>query len=155
MKRFGFRLTGILTGLVLLLIICSIASAKPNPPYTLYKNTLNQGIVVYPSVTQQNKLIDFVTTLDFKEVASGQTVMRFGTNRENLALMMPENVQNEYKIKKFILIQQLSADEYMVGVYDPEWGLTLPGPVFGLKELMVNIPKTLNVFNNVKDGIKT
>jgi len=155
MKIFGLKLTGILTGLIVSLIISSFANARPNPSYTLYKNALNQGIVVYPSATSQSKLVDFVTKLDFKEVDSGQTVMRFGTNRENLALMMPENVQNKHKIQKFILIQQLSADEYMVGVYDPEWGLTLPGPIFGLEELMANIPKTLNVFNNVKDGIKT
>jgi hypothetical protein len=155
MKIFGSKLTGILTGILVSLIICSFASARSNPSYTLYKNTLNQGIVVYPSATPQSKLVDFVTKLDFKEVDSGQTVMRFGTNRENLALMMPENVQNKHEIKKFILIQQLNADEYMVGVYDPEWGLTLPGPIFGLAELMANIPKTLNVFNNVKDGIKT
>jgi hypothetical protein len=155
MEIFRLRLTGILTGLILSFISSSFANAKPNPSYTLYKNTLSQGIVVYPRTTPQSNLVDFVKKLDFKEVDSGQTVMRFGTNRENLALMMPESVQNKHEIKKFILVQQLSADEYMVGVYHPEWGLTLPGPIFGLEELMANIPKTLNVFNNVKDGIKT
>ncbi len=153
MKKFGLKLTGILTSLILTLVIHAIASAKSNPPYTLYKNNLNQGIVIYPSASPQ--LVDFVTTLNFKEVDHGQTVMRFGTNRENLALMMPEAVQNKHGIKKFILIQRLSTDEYLVGVYDPEWGLTLPSPVFGIEELFTNIPKTLNVFNKVKEGIKT
>lgn len=155
MKKSGLKLTGILTGLILSLVINAVTSAKSNPPYTLYKNALNQGIVIYPSAGPQSRLVDFVTKLNFKEVDSGQTVMRFGTNKENLALMMPENVQNKHEIKKFILIQRLSTSEYMVGIYDPEWGLTLPSPIFGIEELFANIPKTLNVFNNVKGGIKT
>jgi len=155
MKIFGLRPTGVLASLILLLVISNAAISRENPSYALYKNELNQGIVIYPSVSPQNKLVNFLAKLSFEEVENGQTVMRFGTNRENLALMMPENVQNKHGIEKFILIQQLSKNEYMVGIYDQEWGLTLPGPIFGLEELMANIPKTLNVFNNIKDGIKT
>ncbi len=155
MRTCGSKLTGVLTGLVFSLLIIGFTNAKPNPSFTLYKNTLNQGIVIYPSAGPQSKLVDFVKNQDFKEVDRGQTVMRFGTNRENLALMMPENVQNKHGIKKFILVQQLGLNEFMIGVYDPEWGLTLPSPIFGIEELIANIPKTLNVFNNVKDGIKT
>ena len=155
MKKFGFKLTLFLIGLLSPFLAYNITTAKPNPQYTLYKNTLNQGILIYPSANYRSKLIDFVTKLNFKKVDSGQTVMRFGTNRENLALMMPEKIQNKHGIKKFILIQQLSTHQFMIGVFDQEWGLTLPGPIFELEELMTNIPKTLNVFSNIKDGIKT
>jgi hypothetical protein len=34
----------------------------------------------------------------------------------------------------------------LVGIYDPEWGLTLPSSSFGLETLKQNIPKTLNAF---------
>ncbi len=34
----------------------------------------------------------------------------------------------------------------LVGVYDPEWGLTLPSAMVEMETIKQNIPKTLNVF---------
>jgi hypothetical protein len=34
----------------------------------------------------------------------------------------------------------------VVGIFDPEWGLTLPSPIHRLDEIKENIPKTLNLF---------
>ena len=34
----------------------------------------------------------------------------------------------------------------LVGIYDPQWGLTLPSSSFGLEAFKTNIDKTLNVF---------
>ena len=34
----------------------------------------------------------------------------------------------------------------MVGIFDPEWGLTLPSPIHKLDGIKENIPKTLNLF---------
>ena len=43
-------------------------------------------------------------------------------------------------------MQVLSRDSILIGIYDPEWGLTLPSTPHGMKSLKVNIPKTLNIF---------
>ena len=40
--------------------------------------------------------------------------------------MMPLEVQKQYSIEKFIVIQVLGQDEMLAGIYDPQWGLTLP-----------------------------
>ena len=49
-------------------------------------------------------------------------------------------------IEKFIVIQVLGQDEMLAGIYDPEWGLTLPSARHGMVALKENIPKTLNIF---------
>jgi len=154
MKKFSLKLNIVLIVLIFSIFTIDSANSRPNPGFVLYKNTRNQGILIYPSPNPKSKLIDFVKEQRFKEVDRGQTVMRFGTNRENLALMMPEKIQNKHKIRKFILIQQLGSNEFMIGVYDPEWGLSLPSPIFGIEELITNIPKTLNVFDNIKEETK-
>ena len=72
--------------------------------------------------------------------------MRSGTKGDNETYMMPLEVQKKYDIKKFIVLQILDDQKLLVGIYDPEWGLTLPTTVFGLEEVKTNIPKTLNIF---------
>ncbi len=59
---------------------------------------------------------------------------------------MPESIQKNHKIEKFIVIQMLSHTEFLVGIFDPEWGLTMPQVVYMLKDLKKNIPKTLKIF---------
>ena len=34
----------------------------------------------------------------------------------------------------------------LVGIYDPEWGLTLPSAIVEMETIKQNIPKTLNIF---------
>ena len=43
-------------------------------------------------------------------------------------------------------MQVLSRDSILIGIYHPEWGLTLPSTPHGMESLKVNIPKTLNIF---------
>jgi len=79
-------------------------------------------------------------------VESGQAVMRFGLKNENQTLMMPESVQNKHSMDRFIILQVIANDNMVVGIFDPEWGLTLPSPIHRLDEIKENIPKTLNLF---------
>ena len=72
--------------------------------------------------------------------------MRRGTKNENESLMMPLEVQKKHSIEKFIVIQVLNKHEMLVGIYDPQWGLTLPSSSFGLEAFKTNVDKTLNVF---------
>jgi len=91
-------------------------------------------------------LKDHMSSISFLEVESGKTVMRRGTKNENESLMMPLEVQKKHLIEKFIVIQVLNEHEMLVGIYDPQWGLTLPSSSFGLETFKANIEKTLNVF---------
>ena len=50
--------------------------------------------------------------------------MRHGTKNENATYMMPLEVQKKHSIEKFIVIQVLDSMSMLVGIYDPEWGLT-------------------------------
>lgn len=77
---------------------------------------------------------------------SGQAVMRFGLKNENQTLMMPESVQNKHSMDRFIILQVIANDNMVVGIFDPEWGLTLPGPIYKLETVKDNISKTLNLF---------
>jgi hypothetical protein len=43
----------------------------------------------------------------------------------------------------------------LIGIYDPEWGLTLPSSSFDMKTLKKNIPKTLNAFRGDNPQRKT
>ena len=72
--------------------------------------------------------------------------MRRGSKNENATLMMPLDVQKMHSIEKFIVIQVLGQYEMLAGIYDPEWGLTLPSATHGMEALKENIPKTLNIF---------
>jgi len=122
------------------------AQAGSNYEYQLYKNHENYGIVVFPKKFIQKELSDYIASIAFSEVESGKAVMRRGSKNENESLMMPLEVQKKYSIKKFVVIQVLTQREMLVGIYDPEWGLTLPSSSFGLETLKQNIPKTLNAF---------
>jgi len=114
--------------------------------YQLYKSDENYGIVVFPKKFISKRLHDYITTISFRVVESGKAVMRRGSKNENETLMMPLAVQKKHAIEKFIVIQVLGSDDMLAGIYDPEWGLTLPSTRFTLEALKNNIPKTLNVF---------
>jgi hypothetical protein len=60
--------------------------------------------------------------------------------------MMPLEVQKKHSIEKFIVIQVLDSMSMLVGIYDPEWGLTLPSAIVEMETIKQNIPKTLNIF---------
>ena len=77
---------------------------------------------------------------------SGQAVMRFGPNNENQTYLMPESVQIKHSMNQFIVLQVIAHQNILVGISDPEWGLTLPSAIFRLNGIKQNIPKTLNMF---------
>jgi hypothetical protein len=114
--------------------------------YQLYKNHEDFGIVVFPKKHIHKELSDYITSISFKAVESGKAVMRRGSKNENETLMMPLEVQKKHSIEKFIVIQVLGLYEMLVGIYDPEWGLTLPSAPHGMEAMKKNIPKTLNIF---------
>lgn len=82
--------------------------------------------------------------------------MRSGSKGENETFMMPLDVQKKHSIEKFMVIQVLAQFRMMIGIFDPEWGLTLPSSIFGFEEMKKNIPKTLDVFrgNNKRKAIQ-
>jgi hypothetical protein len=114
--------------------------------YQLYKNAEKFGIVVFPKAYLSSELDGYIHSIAFEPAESGKAVMRYGTKGENETFMMPEEVQARHGIEKFIVIQVLQDRKMLVGVYDTEWGLTLPSSVFELDQVKENIPKTLNVF---------
>ena len=114
--------------------------------YQLYKNSEDFGIVVFPKAKIFDELDQYLTSSIFEKVESGKAVMRYGSKGENESLMMPLDVQKKHGIEKFMVIQVLSQREMLIGIFDPEWGLTLPSTVFGMDGMRKNIPKTLDVF---------
>ena len=72
--------------------------------------------------------------------------MRFGLKNENQTFMMPKSVQEKYSMTRFIVLQVIANQNMVVGIYDPQFGLTLPGPIYDLDGIKKNIPKTLNLF---------
>ncbi len=122
------------------------ARAGSSYDYQLYKNNESYGIVVFPKKYIFKALGDYIASISFDAVESGKAVMRRGSKNENETLMMPLEVQKKYSIEKFIVIQVLGQDEMLAGIYDPEWGLTLPSARHGMVALKENIPKTLNIF---------
>ena len=121
-------------------------SAKAEYDYQLYKNYENFGILVFPKDQIFVELEEFIQEISFNPVESGQAVMRFGPNNENQTYLMPESVQKKYSMDRFIVLQVLAHQNMVVGIFDPEWGLTLPSPIHRLDEIKENIPKTLNLF---------
>ena len=137
----------ILALIALMLCIAPIqAQAGSGYDYQLYKNNENFGIVVFPKKYIFKTLGDYFASISFNAVKSGKAVMRRGSKNENATLMMPLEVQKQHSIEKFIVIQILRQDEMLAGIYDPEWGLTLPSARHGMVALKENIPKTLNIF---------
>ena len=137
----------ILALVALMLCVAPIqAQAGSGYDYQLYKNNENFGIVVFPKKYIFKALSDYIASIPFNAVESGKAVMRRGSKNENATLMMPLEVQKQHSIEKFIVIQVLGQDEMLAGIYDPDWGLTLPSAVHGMVALKENIPKTLNIF---------
>ena len=95
-------------------------------------------------------MTQYIQSLKFQLAESGKAVFRHGAKNENGTYMMPESVQKRHRIEKFIIIQTLSEYDFMIGIYHPEWGLTLPRPRYTLEELQKNIPKTLQVFRGIQ-----
>ena len=114
--------------------------------YQLYKNYENFGILIFPEDRIFTGLGEFIQKIGFNPVESGQAVMRFGLKNGNQTLMMPESVQNKHSMDRFIILQIIANDNIVVGIFDPEWGLTLPGPIYELDGIKENISKTLNLF---------
>jgi len=114
--------------------------------YQLYKNVENFGIVVFPPGNQKEELKSYLKYLNFKPVEKGRAVMRYGPHKENQTFMMPLEVQEKHSIKMFIILQALVDGKLLVGIYHPDWELTLPKTIFLLPEIKDKIEKTLNVF---------
>ena len=114
--------------------------------YQLYKNYENFGILVFPKDQIFVELEEYIQEIGFNPVDSGQAVMRFGPNNENQTYLMPESVQIKHSMNRFIVLQVIAHQNILVGISDPEWGLTLPSAIFRLNGIKQNIPKTLNMF---------
>ena len=114
--------------------------------YKLFKNSENYGIVVFPKKLMFEDLENYLLSIPFKFAESGKAVMRHGTKNENATYMMPMEIQRRHSIENFIVIQILDSMSMLVGVYDPEWGLTLHSNIVEMGTIKQNIPKTLNVF---------
>ena len=121
-------------------------SAKAEYDYQLYKNYENFGILVFPKDQIFVELEEYIQEIGFNPVDSGQAVMRFGPNNENQTYLMPESVQTKHSMNRFIVLQVIAHQNILVGISDPEWGLTLPSAIFRLNGVKQNIPKTLNMF---------
>lgn len=136
-----------LAGLVLILwALPAPAPAQFDHQYQLYQNREKFGIVVFPKTNSFVGLEDYIGSIGFDPVASGKAVMRYGPRGLNQTLMMPREVQEKHSVKRFIIIQVLGDHSMLVGVFDPDWELTLPSTIFSLDEVKQNIPKTLDIF---------
>ena len=124
----------------------SPALAGSGYEYKLFKNSENYGIVVFPKKLMFEDLESYLLSIPFELAESGKAVMRHGSKNENATYMMPMEVQRRHSIEKFIVIQIIDPMSMMVGVYDPEWGLTLPSAIVEMETIKQNIPRTLNVF---------
>ena len=145
------RITKILTILFFSVVFAPTGAGNAAPTnsgynYQLYKNYENFGILVFPKDQIFVELEEYIQEIGFNHVESGQAVMRFGPNNENQTYLMPESVQKKYSMDRFIVLQVLAHQNMVVGIFDPEWGLTLPSPIHRLDEIKENIPKTLNLF---------
>lgn len=126
--------------------------AVSNIEYQLYKNSENFGILIFPEHIISPDLDSYIKSIDFEPVESGKAVKRHGTKGESETYMMPLEVQKKYAIEKFIIIQVLPDHSLMIGIYDQEWGLTLPNTKFLLEHIKKNIPKTLNIFRGANQN---
>ena len=129
-----------------LLGLPSTVLAGSDYDYQLYKNQENFGIVVFPKENISNDLDNYLKSIPFEVAESGKAVMRHGSKDENATYMMPLAVQKKHSIEKFIVIQILGDNSMLAGIYDPQWGLTLPSTMYQLEAIKENILKTLNVF---------
>lgn len=134
-------------------LLVFVFSVSPSPcfaandiKYQLYKNYENYGILVFPTHISFAELGSYINSIGFEPVESGKAVMRYGSKGENSTYMMPQKVQKKYAMEKFIIIQVLQDHGLMIGIYEPEWGLTIPNTKFLLEHIKKNIQKTLNIF---------
>ena len=152
------RITKILTILFFSLAFSptGVGNAAPTNSgynYQLYKNYENFGILIFPKDQIFVELEEYIQEIGFNPVDSGQAVMRFGPNNENQTYLMPESVQIKHSMNRFIVLQVIAHQNILVGISDPEWGLTLPSAIFRLNGIKQNIPKTLNMFRkHLKKG---
>lgn len=149
MKKLAF--------LILTLFWLSLGSALADSghQYQLYKNHEKFGIVVFPKQIQYDELDRYIRSIGFEPADSGKAVMRSGSKNENETYMMPLDVQKKHSMDKFIVIQVLESKDLLVGVFHPEWGLTLPSSLFQLEEVKKNIPRTLNIFRGANPQKET
>lgn len=133
---------------VLVLALPFNAEAGSKYFYQLYLQPENFGLVVFPKKMIFPELEETVQSLGFKKAESGEAVMRSGSKKDNFTYMMPEAVQKKHRLEKFIILQILTDGVgIMVGIYEQEFGLTLPTKVFIVDELKDNISKTLEIFH--------
>jgi hypothetical protein len=142
-KKFA---TTVLVIFFLIPNITKAASIKTGYDYQLYKNFEDLGILIFPKDRIFKELDEYVQQKGFNPIESGQAVMRFGLKNENHTFMMQKSVQEKYSMTRFIVLQVIANQNMVVGIYDPQFGLTLPGPIYGLDGIKQNIPKTLNLF---------
>ena len=145
------RIAKILTILFFSVVFASTGAGNAAPTnsgynYQLYKNFENFGILIFPKDQIFVELEEYIQEIGFNPVDSGQAVMRFGPNNENQTYLMPESVQIKHSMSQFIVLQVIANQNILVGISDPEWGLTLPSAIFRLNGIKQNIPKTLNMF---------
>ena len=125
----------------------NLALAADDYDYQLYKNHEKYGIVVFPKENIFKDLDGYLKSISFEIAESGKAVMRHGSKKENATYMMPLEVQKKHSIEKFIVIQILGDNNsILAGIYDPQWGLTLPSTIYQLEAVKKNILRTLNVF---------
>jgi len=143
----GKMLAAALLTWVIVLALPFAAQAGPKYFYQLHTNPENFGLVVFPKEKIFPELEQTVKSLGFKKVESGEAIMRSGSKKENFTYMMPKEVQKKHQLEKFIILQILNDGVgIMVGIYEQEFGLTLPTKVFIVQELRDNILKTLDIF---------
>jgi hypothetical protein len=142
------RIAPILLAWMLVLALPFTAeAASPKYFYQLYSHPENFGVVVFPKESIFPELEETIRSLGFKKAESGEAVMRSGSKNENFTYMMPKDVQKKHRLEKFIILQILNDGVgVMVGIYEQEFGLTLPTKVFIVQELKDNISKTLEIF---------
>lgn len=135
---------------IFLVVFASLLLGTVNPAlaydYQLYKNKENLGIVVFPKDLIFPDLEKYILSQAFDSTESGKAVMRSGSKGENETFMMPLETQKKHGITRFVVLQVLQDHNMLVGIFDPEWGLTLPSSIFTLQDVKEKIPQTLNVF---------
>jgi hypothetical protein len=143
-KRF---VPALFAWMMILALPYSVEAAAPRFMYQLYTHSENFGLVVFPQERIFPELEEVTQSLGFKRAESGEAVMRSGNKKENFTYMMPEEVQKKHRLEKFIILQIMNDGVgVMVGIYEQEFGLTLPTKVFVVEELKDNISKTLEIF---------
>lgn len=130
------------------------AASSHSYEYQLYKNFEDFGIVIFPKEVIFTELDQYIKSIKFEPIESGEAIERFGPKGENTTYMMPKEVQDKYSIKKFIIIQVFKDRNLQIGIFDPDWGLTLLPQTFKLDDIKDNISETLKIFRVKQPIIK-